>query len=118
MIRHNPLAAALVLHTAAEVADWEAREVTAEAAWDAADELAPYRPRPFGAWLLDQTHRADPIGDLARDVAAGCWCPGCTTRNPAEWTVDDARQDLDDHDADPAALDALARAIADWGNPA
>lgn len=66
----------------------------------------------FGTWLKAQTHRDDPIGDLAsdflRDLAA--------TRQsvPSRWSPKALRHRLMDLDACDGAFEALATAAKEW----
>lgn len=81
------------------------------------DEDQPDGPRvAFGAWLLDQTKRDDPVGDFARDLVADDGCGRCANREPEVryWGVAEIVRDLDDHSADSVAFAALERACAEW----
>lgn len=62
----------------------------------------------FRKWLSDQRKRQDPVGDLARDVAADAEFPGSRA------TYDLIRAHLEDVGASPNALAALDRAIAEY----
>lgn len=61
----------------------------------------------FLAWLLEQDQRDDPIGDLARDVAADPLAP-TTDQSPV------ALYDSLTHRADRGALDACTAAWREW----
>jgi uncharacterized protein YozE (UPF0346 family) len=62
----------------------------------------------FKTWLLEQQHRDDPIGDLARDAAQDKRFP---RRNAKLRTV---VRYLEEQEATPAALEALYRAWEEW----
>lgn len=69
----------------------------------------------FGAWLAAQNHRDDPVGDLARDYLEQCGCDtGSCNHQGRPQSVEEVRQDLDDHGAIPEAYGALDRAAAEW----
>ena len=70
--------------------------------------MSEQKPQTFRQWLNEQTHRRDPIGDLARDVQAD---------RPGARSVDDLRLVLQEHDASANALDALERAAQEYGQP-
>lgn len=72
------------------------------------------RPDTFAWWLAEQAHRRDPVGDLARDYLMPCPCSACLSRTARRYSVAGVREEMDDHDAIPAAYDALDRAAAEW----
>ena len=74
----------------------------ADPVWD------PNRAAGFSEWLLDQRHRNDPVGDLARDAALDpAW--------PAEAATKSAyREHLRTQGAFPGALAALDAAWAEY----
>jgi uncharacterized protein YozE (UPF0346 family) len=62
----------------------------------------------FTIWLTKQRNRDDPTGDLARDMRRDlCWPR--KARSLATF-----RTHLEDHNADPFAIEALEGAWAEW----
>lgn len=64
-------------------------------------------PQTFGAWLLTQTHRDDPVGDLARDAANDgdlAW-PAANVQDAADYML---------RVASDAALNAFKRAASEF----
>lgn len=60
----------------------------------------------FAAWLAEQCHRADPVGDLARDVAAD---PDAPTGTPV-----DVLEHIDARGSAPSAREAVRAAAREW----
>jgi len=62
----------------------------------------------FLSWLLSQTNRDDPIGDLARDFQAD------SARPATNASIEEIRTYLEDLRVSDAALRALDRAIEEY----
>lgn len=60
----------------------------------------------FAAWLARQDHRADPVGDLARDVAADPDAP--------HGTPGDLPEHVDTRGSTAAAREAVTAAGREW----
>ncbi len=65
----------------------------------------------FKAWLKAQTHRDDPVGDIARDAAAD---PRWPRGNAKLGTL---IEHLEAHGASPAPIEALRDAYGKWCGP-
>lgn len=76
--------------------------------------MASRRGDTFGKWLLAQTRRSGPIGELARDYKAPCGCPACAGRTSRRYSVAGVREELARHAAKPDAYAALEAAEAEW----
>lgn len=74
------------------------------------------RDMAFSAWLLRQAERNDLVGDLACDFRASCGCERCEAHQTrlTHLNVADVRGELDAHNADPGAYDALDQADREW----
>lgn len=70
--------------------------------------------RTFGAWLAQQTHRSDTVGELARHYATPCPCTPCTNRISRRYSVNGVREELTSHAATRPALEALDQAATEW----
>lgn len=70
--------------------------------------------RTFGAWLAQQTHRSDTVGELARRYVMPCSCTPCTTRVSRRYSVNGVRAELTSHAATRPALEALDEAATEW----
>lgn len=68
----------------------------------------------FGAWLLKQANRNDPVGMLAADYATPCACPACDGRASRRYSVAGVREELARHGAKDKAFGALEAAAAEW----
>ncbi len=65
----------------------------------------------FKAWLKTQTHRDDPVGDIARDAAADPLWP----RGNAK--LGTLIEHLESSGGSPAAIEALRGAYDEWCGP-
>lgn len=65
----------------------------------------------FARWLRAQTHRHDPVGDLARDAVTDLDI-GCLGRLITPARLAQHAQTV--HDASAAAVAALDRAVGEW----
>jgi hypothetical protein len=68
----------------------------------------------FADWLRRQTHRRDPVGDLARDYVAPCPCALCEGRPGSGTSPAELRTELADHGACEDAYAALRWAVSEW----
>ena len=65
----------------------------------------------FGSWLIDQQHRNDPIGDLAKDFSSACkW----RNEDPAAKSPDQVSFQMDCLGACDLAYEALDAAATEW----
>ncbi len=67
----------------------------------------------FAGWLLQQTGRPDEVGDVARRLRTDRY-QGCDEALVAETYSELSVHFLFDHDVDPAYLEALRVAHAEW----